>query len=208
MNIIQQNVLNKQRNTRTENRQRIHFRVTEWNEDTSIGQIRDHEGYAYFIGKQDLDEGVESLCVGDIVSGYLIDANSVSNLIVEKSANPAAAATQPRTILIPVIKCSEKEKVASYAEHLVNTGKYRGIKPDVNHPYAVDGPIIREGIYWNVSLVPAGSRIDHDRSVWTQRVRLRTSEAGIPIVAARPEALSVGEIPYLRPGADVEWEKL
>ena len=159
MNIIQQNIINAQRNTRTENRQRIHFRVTEWNEDTSIGQIRDHEGYAYFIGKQDLDEGVESLCVGDIVSCYLIDANSVSNLIIEKSANPEAAASQPRTILIPAIECPEKEKVASYAEPLVNTGK-----PDVNHPYAVDGPIIREGIYWNVSLVPAGSRIDHDRS--------------------------------------------
>jgi hypothetical protein len=163
MNIVQQNVINAQRNTRTENRQRIHFRVTEWNEDTSIGQIRDHEGYAYFIGKQDLDEGVESLYVGDIVSGYLIDANSVSNLIIEKSANPEAAASQPRTILIPAIECPEKEKVASYAEHLVNTGKYRGIKPDVNHPYAVDGPIIREGIYWNVSLVPAGSRANKDR---------------------------------------------
>jgi hypothetical protein len=164
MNVLQQNVINAQRNTRTDNRQRLNFRVTEWDENSNTGKIRDREGYSYFVAKQDLDEGVESLYVGDLVSGFLVDANSVSNLAVEKSANPAAVASQPRTILIPVIECQEKEKVASYAEHVVNTGKYHGIpKPDVNHPYAVDGPIIREGICWNVSLVPAGSRIDKDR---------------------------------------------
>ena len=40
MNVLQQNIINAQRNLRTDNRQRIHFRVTEWNEDTGTGRIR------------------------------------------------------------------------------------------------------------------------------------------------------------------------
>jgi hypothetical protein len=36
----------------------------------------------------------------------------------------------------------------------------------------------------------------------------RSARQEIPVALPRPEALSGSEIPYLRPGADVEWEKL
>ena len=58
----------------------------------------------------------------------------------------------------------EKNEVAAYVKHLANTGNLRVfLGPDRNSPWVVEGIIIRDGIHWSVVLVPAGSRLDHDR---------------------------------------------
>jgi hypothetical protein len=161
MNILQERFLAQRSAARTDaqdgvnGRQRTRLRVTEWSD--GVGTVRDREGYEYSVNVQNLAPGIEGLVAGDFVEGFVKDFQTVQDIM------PVKRADLSKSILVPVIECPNKNEVKAYVERLANTGQLRNVPGSLEHPYAVEGAIIQNGIHWSVVLVPAGSRLSHDR---------------------------------------------
>ena len=166
MNILQERFLAQRSAARTDTldgvnaRQRTRLRVIEWSD--AGGTVRDREGYEYSVHTQNLAPGIDGLVAGDFVEGYIKDFEAVQDIMPVKQVDVS------KSVLVPVIECPDKNQVAAHVERLANTGQLRDVPGSLLHPYAVQGAVIQDGIYWSIVLVPAGSRLNHDRPAETE----------------------------------------
>jgi hypothetical protein len=70
-------------------RERVRFRVISWNPEKQRGIANDRQGCSYPITVESLaPECAGQVAVGDILSGFLVDFETLGDLIIESGSKP------------------------------------------------------------------------------------------------------------------------
>jgi hypothetical protein len=75
---------------------RTEFRVITWDSEKQIGTVKDREGCTYPVSaaRSLAPECEGQIAVGDLVSGILMDFETIADILIEKGSNPISQQKQ------------------------------------------------------------------------------------------------------------------
>jgi len=74
-------------------KERVYFRVTEWDVEKQNGRVVDKQRFEYPIDKSSLaSECAGLVVVGDVLSGFVVNFETLRDLIIEEGSKPVQLA--------------------------------------------------------------------------------------------------------------------